>query len=99
MNDKISSCDECENEPDNNWIFFGNQANNFFDTLSTAHWKEWDKWYPILKNKVNSMTLEELKDKRLEDIFELCGLLEEYKLTPKRKAIEQRMNELNKDFE
>lgn len=99
MNDKISSCDECENEPDYKLIFFGNQANNFFEILSTDHWKEWDKWNPILKNKVNSMTLEELKDKRLEDIFELCGLLEEYKLTPKRKALEQKMNELNEDFE
>ena len=98
MNDKISSCDECENEQDDKLIFFGNQANNFFEILSTSHWKEWDKWNPILKNKVNSMTLEELKDKRLEDIFELCGLLEEYKLTPKRKALEQKMNELNEDF-
>ncbi len=99
MNDKISSCDECENEPSTNWIFFGNQANNFFDRLATAHWKEWNKWDPIIKNKVNSMNLEELKDKRLEDIFEICGLLEEYKLTPKLKALEKKMNKLNKDFE
>jgi hypothetical protein len=44
------------------------------------------------------MTLEELKDKRFEDIFELCGMLEEYKLTPKRKALEQKINKLNEDF-
>ena len=45
------------------------------------------------------MTLEELKDKRFDDIFELCGLLEEYKLTPKRKALEQKMNKMKGDFE
>lgn len=99
MNDKISIYVEYEKDQGSNWTFFCNQANNFFDRLATAHWKEWDKWDTILKNKVNSMTLEELKDKRLEDIFKLCGLLEEYKLTPKRKALEHKMNELNKDFE
>ena len=99
MMEKISLYDEYESDPGSNWHFFINQADNFFDSLETAHWKEWDKWLPIIKNKVNSMTLEELKDKRFDDIFELCGLLEEYKLTPKRKALEQKMNKMKGDFE
>ena len=83
-----------------NWDFFIEQKDNFFERLRTVNWKEeWEKWTPILKNKVNSMTIDELKDKGFEDIFELCGLLEEYKLTPKRKELEEKMKNLNKDFE
>ena len=98
-NDKIISLyDEYETDPGSNWNYFINQAENFFDSLATAHWEEWNEWLPIIKNKINSMNLEELKDKRIEDIFELCGMLEEYKLTPKRKSIEQKINKLNEDF-
>ena len=97
--EKLSSMyDEYEKDQGTNWDFFINQADNFFDSLGTANWEEWDKWLPILKKKVNSMTLEELKDKRFDDIFELCGLLDEYKLTQKRKALEQKINKLNEDF-